>query len=180
MCGWVRGYFTFYIFCIFSPASAGAESRPDGDEVSGGICHMATSVYTSAPLAGPLTSHPLTPDMWAMFDMASGLPCYYGHSLFGNHVPGQAKEYASGGETTCIWGVPPRSRTWLEELSLSHFFWWLQTSLLTLFLLMLLGWDFNILVSDLRGESWLRPFMVLSPSQSLAINLANRASWQKL
>ena len=55
MCGWVRGYFTFYIFCIFSPASAGAESRPDGDEVSGGICHMATSVYTSAPLAGPLT-----------------------------------------------------------------------------------------------------------------------------
>ena len=176
MCGWVRGYFTFYIFCIFSPASAGAETRRRWG-VRRYLSHGHIGLHQCPSCRA---SHPHTPDMWAMFDMASGLPCYYGHSLFGNHVPGQAKEYASGGETTCIWGVPPRSRTWLEELSLSHFFWWLQTSLLTLFLLMLLGWDFNILVSDLRGESWLRPFMVLSPSQSLAINLANRASWQKL
>ena len=60
------------------------------------------------------------------------------------------------GNFQTIWGVPPRSRIWLEELSL---FWWLQKSLLSLFLL-LLGWDFNMLVSDLAGVNWLWPFMV--------------------
>ena len=51
-----------------------------------------------------------------------------------------------------------RSHIWLEELSL---FCWLQTSLQSLFLV-LLGWDFDMLVSDLEAVNWLRPFMVLS------------------
>ena len=64
-------------------------------------------------------------------------------------------------QSISIWGVPPRSFIWLEELSLFHFFWRLQTSLLSLFLV-LLGWDFDMLVSDLGAVNWLRPFMVLS------------------
>ena len=61
-------------------------------------------------------------------------------------------------------------------------FWWLQTSLLSLFHV-LLGWSFNMLVSDLAGVNWLWPFMLLSQIygiSNLAINLANRASSQKL
>ena len=39
-------------------------------------------------------------------------------------------------------------------------FWWLQTSLLSLFFL-IMGWNFNLFVSDLAAVNWLRPFMVL-------------------
>ena len=58
-------------------------------------------------------------------------------------------------DTCHIWGVPPSNRIWLEELSLQT-----QTSLRSLFLV-LLGWDFNLLVSELGAVNWLWPFMVL-------------------
>ena len=44
----------------------------------------------------------------------------------------------------------PGSRIWFEEM----FFWWLQTSLLSLFLVQM-GYNFNMLMSELAGVNWL-------------------------
>ena len=62
-------------------------------------------------------------------------------------------------EEAYIYKESPRGAA--SGMSRCHFFWWLQTSLLSLFLVQL-GWNFNMLVSDLGGVNWLWPFMVLS------------------